>query len=355
MTALVLDDGNRGNFVQAFGIARRLSAAPAVERIVFRGPGYRLPGRAGRYPVSAKAVGVLCALGLWSAAWRLFQRATGRPAAYWAERRADAVISAGSLLAPATALVGRFCGMRSVTVMVPALLGPSAFDAMVVPYHDALRMRRAAPNVVVTLGAPNGVTREGLAEAVRRLDAAVPPRTGRRRVGLLVGGDDQNYRIDAAWARELLAGLDADANGYDLLATTSRRTPAGVAAFLREYAAAHDAMRYLEIPGESAESHYHGILGGGDCLLVTEDSVNMVSEAASSGRPTVILQVGRKHGRPLVFDRTMERLVREGYAAFLPRTRFAAAGAECAAAMGRTFRTLDEAELCARRISKIST
>jgi mitochondrial fission protein ELM1 len=39
----------------------------------------------------------------------------------------------------------------------------------------------------------------------------------------------------------------------------------------------------------------------------------MVSEAASSGKPTVALKVERKHKKRLVFDRTFENLVAENY------------------------------------------
>ena len=50
-----------------------------------------------------------------------------------------------------------------------------------------------------------------------------------------------------------------------------------------------------------------------DLVLTTEDSINMVSESASSGKPTVALKVERKHQKRLVFDQAFLNLVAENY------------------------------------------
>jgi len=178
----------------------------------------------------------------------------------------------------------------------------------------------------------------------------------------LPGGQDfirgirPNYEISAEWAEKLLAALThvSRRSGAVYLLTTSRRTSAETRRRLDERTAANPAFLYREFPGITPNSHYLGILGLSSVLLVTEDSINMVSESCSSGRPVVVLGVGRRKKR-LVFDETIARLEADGCCTYLPAEQMEQLPAVIERARARTPHILNEAERCTREILRMLT
>ena len=75
--------------------------------------------------------------------------------------------------------------------------------------------------------------------------------------------------------------------GGSVVATPSRRTGPDGVALLRE--------RLAEIPGDiwdgRGENPYYAYLAVADALMVTADSVSMVSEAAATGKPVHIIDL----------------------------------------------------------------
>src|SRR5579875_1318768 len=114
------------------------------------------------------------------------------------------------------------------------------WDAVIAPRHDDL----AGANVIRTLGALNPV--------------------------------------DDAWLAQALAGtVAALAQGGSVLATASRRTPAPFAQSLRDALAKFPGVFW----SGGGANPYPGILGWADRIVVTPDSVNMISEACATGLP----------------------------------------------------------------------
>ncbi|MEE8173149.1 MAG: ELM1/GtrOC1 family putative glycosyltransferase, partial [Alphaproteobacteria bacterium] len=104
---------------------------------------------------------------------------------------------------------------------------------------------------------------------------------------------------------EVLAKLSAESGG-GLLITASRRTPAPSFAALESALAGAPAYVWR---GEGANP-YLGFLALADAVLVTADSVSMVSDACASGKPVHILALaGRRSAR---FARFFDRLEAEG-------------------------------------------
>ncbi len=115
-------------------------------------------------------------------------------------------------------------------------------------------------------------------------------------IAALIGGDigkknKTNYHpFTLDHARELirqirLAATDADA---DVAITTSRRTPVEVVALLRTEIEAQDRplAKFAYFPGIDAEPNpYMGLLASADALIVTPDSMSMLSEGIDSGIP----------------------------------------------------------------------
>ena len=203
-------------------------------------------------------------------------------------------LSAGSTAGPYGLALARLLGGRAATVMSPSILGTAPFDFAIVPAHD---FPPPGENVFVTIGAPNAIDTERLAAEAETLFSAYPPHSSNR-WGILIGGDDANYRISPEWAMGVVGRLAAEAEktGADLYLTTSRRTAPETEQALETLAERPSPFRMLFLASRDPSNPVPGILGGCSEVFCTEDSVSMVSEAATAGFRVKILRVGRKEG-----------------------------------------------------------
>lgn len=165
---------------------------------------------------------------------------------------------------------------HTVQVLDPRI-APSHWDTVITPKHDGL----TGPYVLNPLGSLNPVDDNWLADG-----REASPALGylpRPRVGVLLGGPRSGIRIDADYARQLIAHLLArrQREGGSLLVLTSRRTPAAVAELMR--AALRGIPGLLWTGPDDGNNPYPGVLGWADRLVVTPDSVNMLSEACAVG------------------------------------------------------------------------
>ncbi|HYM03066.1 MAG TPA: mitochondrial fission ELM1 family protein, partial [Stellaceae bacterium] len=156
-------------------------------------------------------------------------------------------------------------------------------DLIVAPRHDP------APggNVFRTTGAVHRVTPARLVEGARRfapLLATLP----RPLVAVLIGGDNRVYRLGEARFATFVDQLAALARqGFGLAITPSRRTGEPAERLLREKVAGFPAF----IWDGSGDNPYFGLLGLADAVVVTADSVSMVSEAAATGKPVHVVDL----------------------------------------------------------------
>lgn len=355
MDILVLDDGVKGNFNQAYGIASALSGAKIeILSIPTRGILYFLPGRKGRYPLSGKLLAFLCTLGMRG----LTSAFTDTILPEWKRlrgRQFRLVISSGSVLAPFNIALSRKFGAKSVNVMVPSLIKLKLFDYLIIPYHDYMRLpvKRRPDNLIVTMGAPNRITSDFLEAEKKRLMKTINIDETKKTIGVIIGGNDQNYRISTKFIHALISALSISAGRHNFIFTTSRRTPETVVAFLQEHLKDIKNVVYAEFPGYSSQSQYPGILALCDYILVTEDSINMVSEAAGTGMPVLILGVERKKpGRKLIFDLTLEKFTEKRYAEYLPADEIYRINEKLELTEKVSCERLNEARECAQKILK---
>ena len=213
---------------------------------------------------------------------------------------ADLVIGCGrQAVAPLISLQRAGASAFTVFVQDPRT-EPSRFDLVVAPEHDRLD----GPFVETMIGSPNRVTEEriviGTLQEAERLSRLPMPRAA-----LLIGGDSKTHRMDsAAVADHLAAAQSLRDQGFSLMVTTSRRTPDVVTAQWEALASGQYDV-WLHTPDTDAPNPYFAFLGGADILLVTEDSTNMLTEAASTGKPVFRLPMG---GQPGKFAQLYDRL-----------------------------------------------
>ena len=172
-------------------------------------------------------------------------------------------------------------GMQVVHLQDPRL-PPSLFDVLVVPQHDRVR----GGNVLVTTGSLNRLTLPGIQAAMMALPSRWLTTTRAAAVAVMIGGDNQRYRVTPQMADAMadrLAGF-ARNSGATLMITPSRRTPDGLVDRLCSKLPVGGAM----LPQKGEVNVYPGILGLAQAVIVTSDSVNMASEAAITGKPVMI-------------------------------------------------------------------
>ncbi len=307
---IILSDGIRGHVNQSRGVAlwiSRLAGSGIRELEVPRLSGIR---RFWTLKVRARALSI--ANGAFARKWLLENG--GSSLLQEAERTAEGTgrlfLSTGSTAAPFSLALARCLGGKAATIMTPSVLGTKPFDFAVVPAHD---FPAEAPNVFCTLGAPNAVDEGCMKQEADRLFEKFPP-ASETRWGVLVGGNDANYRVTPDWARRTVGFLAQKASelNADLYVTTSRRTPAETEDALAELSGRFPVFRMLLLASKESANPVPGILGGCTEVFCTEDSVSMISEAATAGFRVRLLRVERTRGFRPRLQRSASLLVRSG-------------------------------------------
>lgn len=208
----------------------------------------------------------------------------------------DIIISCGRLGAAAALGVKRASGGRVFTVHIQNPQMPHHLvDLIAPPRHDGL----TGPNVVNTRGALHHVTPEKIAAAIAEQSELHPDLLHIRQtqpiIGVLIGGSNATATLTTEKSRRLMASLLDAANEQKahLWITASRRTGSANIAAMQE-ALEGTSHWFWDNEGKNP---YHAILGVADYLIVTGDSVSMVSEAASTGKPVYTLDFDGYSGR----------------------------------------------------------
>ena len=188
--------------------------------------------------------------------------------------------------------------MRVVQVQNPRM-DPGRFDLVIANTHDEL----TGPNVFVTRTALHRVTPARLAaEADAWRDHLAPYR--RPLVAVLLGGSNGRFRLDRDAGARLAADLAtmAQRDKVGVVVTPSRRTDPAVTDVIRTALAPHGGFVW-DLTGENP---YFGMLALADLIVVTQDSVSMISEAAATTAPVMFAPLPghwSRHGlflKPLV-------------------------------------------------------
>lgn len=286
LTIWAMSDGRAGIEAQAVGlaeaVARHRKAQVTVKRIGWKGNLGRLP---------------------W---WlTLFPRRWLTPESDISEPWPDILIAAGRATLPLAIRMKKWSGGKTFVVQIQDPRVPAHFfDLVVPPNHDRLK----GDNVVSIIGAPHRVTAAKLSGEYARFADAIDP-LPHPRAAVLIGGRSKAFDLTPERAAKIAADIQLalEAEGGSLLMTFSRRTPEQAKALL--------TARLKHLPGiiwdGAGDNPYFAFLAGADYILVTEDSANMATEAASTGKPVFILKM---EGQSLKFRLFHEELERHGAA-----------------------------------------
>jgi mitochondrial fission protein ELM1 len=200
----------------------------------------------------------------------------------------DVVVSCGRRSAARAIAIRKASGGHAVAVHVQDPRGRAdAFDLVIAMEHDRIA---GGDNVIKVATALHDLTPTKLESAGREwVDRFTP--LGRPLTGVVLGGDLKGRPFTLADGQKLLDGLTRlkTATGCGLAITPSRRTPAAVRGLF--------AAAFVDDPGVflwdlAGDNPYRAILALSDRLVVTSDSVSMVSEALSAPHPVEVFDLG---------------------------------------------------------------
>ncbi len=252
---LIITDGRAGNLRQARALATVMGVQAVEAKAMLRSPWAQLAPRLTRMGALAQRPGSGIPM---RPPWPRLAIGCGRQAAWatrWLRQQAgDAT----------------FC----VQILNPRI-DSRHWNLLIAPRHDEVK----GSNILKPIGSLNPIDSAWLARA--RADFAFLGQLPQPRVVLLVGGPRRGVNFDSGLAEALAmsARQHAGKRGSVLL-SVSERTPADFADALRQLLG--DRIKHAWLGGDGINP-YAGFLGWADRILVSPDSVNMLSEAAACG------------------------------------------------------------------------
>ncbi|MEE2721540.1 MAG: mitochondrial fission ELM1 family protein [Pseudomonadota bacterium] len=252
----IVTDGKAGHLNQCLGLADALGASPEIKQVTPGALRKALPGP------------------LWPSPLKTIDTSSAPP---WP----NLVIAAGRLTAAPVLAIRRAAGGVTFCVQIQdPIYGRARIDLIAAPAHDRL----SGPNVVETSGALNQITPERCAAEAKKFQATLSY-LPRPLVAVLIGGTSDQYRMTGPNIEALVSNLKSVcADGAGLAVTMSRRTGSENEEAIRSGLADLPAW----IWDGTGQNPYLAFLGLADAIVVTEDSVSMLSEACSTGKPVFL-------------------------------------------------------------------
>lgn len=171
--------------------------------------------------------------------------------------------------------------MKVIQIMHPGL-NPKLFDLIIFPQHDNYNC--TLPNIVSIIGALNDLQSSmRKTQSVFRVNYPELPNF----IAVIIGGSTKSYKFTIKTA-EFLSNKILSISTYHSLPvfiSFSRRTPQEVKEiFKNKFSKPH----MIYDPDGDLPNPYPGIIGEGEYIIITADSISMCSEAASTGKPIYI-------------------------------------------------------------------
>lgn len=225
------------------------------------------------------------------------------------ETSADFVISAGSSLVPLNLCLAKDSRAKTIVMMKPSFpFNLFRYDLLVVPAHDQGIVPDRAFRVLLTPSRTEECDFANAAEKIRK-DLRDPSRI---KAAVFLGGSAHHFVMDLERIEKIFASIERAAKRIgDYVVTTSRRTPPSVESFLKATLARHPSCQLLVLASEDKRSEVAaGMMALAEILIVTEDSISMISEAVASGKKVIVVTFDSE-GLPKKHRRFKEMLVRQ--------------------------------------------
>ena len=309
-TVLVLDDGRPGHLKQSLAVARDIPCSVlTITRVKYKNRLLRHLAAFSAFFASAYCRRCLIR-------WVKFclDKDSDRQLA-GLDKTPGIIISAGSSLVAINLILTRANKAKNIVLMKPGLWSFKRFNLLIVPEHDH---PLKGENVLVTLGAPNLVNPDYLAEQAERAKKRLVL-SKELRIGLLIGGENREYSFSKDRISQVVSELIKTAGALDaeILATTSRRTSREIGKYLQDYLSSRSRCKLLVIanelnPPQTAEA----ILALSQIVVISSNSISMISESLAAARYVIVFELDRKRPGAAFLPRharLVNRLAGEGY------------------------------------------
>jgi uncharacterized protein len=212
-------------------------------------------------------------------------------------------IGCGRQAALATRLLKKTHNTFAIQVLNPRT-NTSAWDVVVAPEHDGLQ----GANVIAIKGSLHNINQASLEKAREQfssLSTLASPRTA-----VLIGGPGNMANMHIGVIEVMLSQLEYSLaqQGGSLMICGSRRTPPAFAKLVRERFI--DSPHRIWFDDHDGDNFYQGALAWADRIIVTPDSVNMISEACATAVPVFIAQTRAAAPRMQKFLHSLQQLQR---------------------------------------------
>ena len=210
-------------------------------------------------------------------------------------------IGCGRIAALATRQL-REMGVKAIQILDPRI-STQHWDLVIAPEHDKL----GGDNVITLLGSLNPIDADWLQRARQQFPALANlsgPRTA-----VLLGGPTHAVRFDRSALEVLLGKLEywLARDGGSLMICGSRRSPPEWAPLIRDRYRGDGHLAWMD--DRDGDNPYAGVLAWADRIIVSPDSVNMISEACTTSVPVYVAEPARATGR---VRRFVQRLLDRG-------------------------------------------
>lgn len=283
LTCWISTSGWAGTEKPCIALATALGFKPIIKRLTLRFPWRFLPESLWFFPLKA------------------YSKSGDSLNSPWP----DVIIGSGRYASAALAKITKIKrNQKTVTPFTIQIQDPrlpsDQFDAVVAPYHSQV----VGGNVISTHGSLHGITPMTLKENVLAfkdlLDQIPSPR-----VAVLIGGKNPHYKMTPAGMYKLGCALrDLYIHqGVGLMISKSRRTEPSAYAAFKEGLGETPAYFW---EGQEGPNPYLAFLGAADYILVTQDSVSMVTEACATGKPVYTIDLIKKRTRLDAFHQLLQ-------------------------------------------------
>ncbi len=312
---LVLDDGKKGHLKQSMAVVKEIRKkrekdgknreyTPVdVVRVEFKSKMTRALFNAASVFFTSACQGSLKLL-KWAVTRDCYENL--------AMRHADIIVSCGSQLFGVNKLlkIENYC--RNVTIFDPGIFNRRSFNLIIVPRHDfAGKNIKASSRMIVCDLAPNLIDPEELKTYVPGIK-----KEGSKCLGVLIGGDNPEFKFTKSLAEKLSKEIEDVSRkfGYNFYITTSRRTNDEAEIALKGALAKSPAcLSFISGKDDKDEKTVEKILAISDIVLVSGESISMVSEAVSSLKKVIVFMPEKKTKKITKFEKFVDYLEEKKY------------------------------------------
>lgn len=326
INVLILDDGRVGHLRQSQALALLVANALKVRG---KNVQQKIAAVQFRNAFTKRLCALTSFLGQWFSAFRsagwLRVLLTRESFEQLTSIKADYLISCGSAVAGAHFLSVPWQAAKSMVILKPGFLSFEHFNLVVLPEHDVPARVHPKAKIAVTRTALNLVNTQYLTEQSQLLLSRFSHLKDnyRTKIGVLIGGNTKNVEFTESTIKMVIHQLKEVALqlNADILLTTSRRTPENVEQLIwRELKKFERCALLVSATHGNVPEAVGGILGLSDYLVVSGESISMVSEAVASGKKTVVFAVGRTNAdaKGNKYEQFVDKLNEQGFLAACP-------------------------------------